>query len=67
MDNTTKTRYSAEASKEAGAPEIEISPEMIEAGLRVLYQSGAIEHPLSIDADLVRDIFLAMHAQASRQ
>ena len=49
----------------AGAPacEIEITPEMIEAGVAVLYESGAIEHPLAADRDLVRDVFTTMVSQ----
>jgi hypothetical protein len=50
-------------SVEAGAPEaeIEITPEMIEAGVRVLWESGAIETPMGdADRDLVHEIFVAM-------
>jgi hypothetical protein len=50
-------------SVEAGAPanEIEITSEMIEAGVRVLWESGAVEHPSSdADHNLIREIFLAM-------
>jgi hypothetical protein len=39
---------------------VAVTPEMIEAGLAVLWESGAVAHPLSIDRDLVRKIFLAM-------
>lgn len=46
--------------KDAGALEIEVTPEMIDAGLRELWESGAVEHPMSIDRDLVRRIFFAM-------
>ena len=46
---------------EAGAPDVEITPEMIEAGLRVLYESCAVEHPLDYaDRSTIRRIFLAM-------
>jgi len=52
---------SAPTSAEAGAPEIEVTPEMIEAGLFTLYESGAIENPVEAnDRSLVREIFLAM-------
>lgn len=50
-------------SVEAGAPEIEvkITPEMIEAGVRVLWKSGAVETPMEkADRNLVRKIFVAM-------
>ena len=48
-------------SAEAGAPEIEVTPEMIESGLRVLWESGAIETPMEdFDRSLVQKIFVAM-------
>ncbi len=50
---------------EAGAPEI--TSAMIEAGVEVLWKSGAIEHPMEIDRDLVRSIYLAMTAAQSCQ
>jgi hypothetical protein len=40
--------------------EIEVTPEMIEAGLRVLWDSGAVENPLDADRTVIREIFLAM-------
>lgn len=51
------------ASAEAGAPDSEdfqATPEMIEAGVEVLWASGAIEHPLEADRLLVRDVYRAM-------
>jgi hypothetical protein len=37
---------------------------MIEEGVRVLYESGAIESPLSgADRELVKDIYLAMRGR----
>jgi hypothetical protein len=47
----------------AGAPEVEITPTMIEAGVCVLWESGAVENP-NEDADrsLVQKIFVAMAA-----
>jgi hypothetical protein len=49
---------------EAGAPVV--TPAMIEAGVSVLYESGAIENPvLGNDRSLVRKIFAEMLA-ASR-
>ena len=45
----------------AATAELEITAEMIEAGVRVLYASGAIEHPIrENDQSLVSEIFLAM-------
>jgi hypothetical protein len=41
--------------------EIEVTPEMIEAGVRVLDASG-IEHPIGVDEALVADIYRAMEA-----
>jgi hypothetical protein len=42
--------------------ELEVTPEMIEAGVGVLYDSGAIENPLhEADRDLARKVFLKMH------
>ena len=40
--------------------EIEITPDMIRAGLKVLQESGRIERLLSSDSLLVADIFAAM-------
>jgi hypothetical protein len=51
-------------SVEAGAPEteVEITPEMIEAGVHILWGSGAVEVPMEdADRELVRKIFVAMH------
>ena len=48
--------------------EIEVTPEMIEAGVRALYESGAIEHPMEdFDRGVVQKIFLEMtRVQESR-
>jgi len=43
--------------------EFDVTPEMIEAGLAELYESGAIEHPLRADRLLVRRVYLAMSKQ----
>ncbi len=50
----------------AGAPEDEITPDMIEAGLRTYWQSGAAETPnASADRELMRQIYLVMsHARS---
>ena len=71
MVDTTKTRTSNEAASaipDAGSPEIEITPAMIEAGVAVLWDSGAVEVAnLGADQELVREIFVAMsHALKAR-
>jgi hypothetical protein len=48
-----------------GPDEIEITPEMIEAGLCVLWDSGAVENPMDADRILIRKIFLAMSLHRS--
>jgi hypothetical protein len=49
-----------------GAPDTEVTPAMIDAGLAELYESGAIEHPVeSADKMLVARIFATMKASAS--
>jgi hypothetical protein len=62
QDTKDSERPVSALSAEAGAPEeIEIAPAMIDAGASVLYESGAIEHPMEdFDRNLVRKIFLAM-------
>lgn len=41
--------------------EIEITPEMIEAGVQVLWESGAVENPLAYaDRKTIRRIFSTM-------
>jgi hypothetical protein len=42
----------------AGAPEV--TSAMIEAGLKALHESGAVEHPSGADEYVVRDVFIAM-------
>jgi hypothetical protein len=42
---------------------VQVTPEMIEAGLRTLWESGAVEYPMEIDRDLVREIFVSMERQ----
>jgi hypothetical protein len=43
------------------ADTIEVTPEMMEAGLRTLYESGAIENPIEgADRRLVSEIFSVM-------
>jgi hypothetical protein len=42
------------------APEIEVTPAMIEAGMNALWATGAIEHPCGADEAVVRRVFSAM-------
>jgi hypothetical protein len=61
MVDTTNTRGSSDPLSlqgEAGAPEL--TEKMIEAGVQVLWKSGAIENPTSLDRELVRRVYLAM-------
>ncbi len=51
-------------NRESGAPaddEVEVTPEMVEAGVTVLWASCAIEHPLQADRLVVEDIYRAMY------
>jgi len=43
-------------STKEGVTQIEVTPEMIEAGLRVLHESGELEHLTPSQEALVRDI-----------
>jgi hypothetical protein len=45
--------------------EIEITPEMVEAGVRVLWASGAVEHPIGADEAVVRRVFIEMICASS--
>ncbi len=63
--NVTKSVIVSEKPHNAGAPEPEITPEMIEAGLDALWATGAIEHPCGADEDVVRRVFNAMILAAS--
>jgi hypothetical protein len=64
MDNTTTPKSRGKPSephKAAGAPEIEITPDMIEAGVRVLWESGVVETPIDgVDQMVIQRIFVAM-------
>ena len=40
--------------------DIDITPDMVAAGLKVLHESGAIEHPMDADEVLVAGIYKAM-------
>jgi hypothetical protein len=44
---------------EAGAPGIEVTQEMIEAGVYILRNSGRLERPASSDGLVVKDIISA--------
>jgi hypothetical protein len=48
----------------AGAPEVHITSEMVDAGLEVLWASGAVEEQLGSDKLLVSEIFQAMASRA---
>ena len=50
------------ASSPVQGKEDEATPEMIEAGVKVLWESGEVEYPSSIDRNLVLRIFSAMKA-----
>lgn len=59
----TKSSISAaDATKaEAGAPESEVTPEMIDAGLQTLYASGALDVFVEdLDREVIRKVYLAM-------
>lgn len=61
--DTTMTKVSSEADR---AAEIEVTPRMTEAGLRVLWASGAVENPIQADRLLVSRIYREM-VVAARQ
>jgi|GEM_PF-3552997 hypothetical protein len=46
--------------------DIDITPDMLAAGLKVLHESGAIEHPMDADEVLVAGIYKAMVRARSR-
>jgi hypothetical protein len=46
--------------------QIEVTPEMIEAGVAVLWNSGAVEHPTEADKLVVREVYLAMAGSKER-
>ena len=53
------------AAKERDSPteteEVKVTSEMLDAGFRVLWDSGAVENPMAdVDRELVRRIFIAM-------
>lgn len=53
------------AQPKAPATEVEApTPKMVEAGVHVLYASGAIEHPLDADRLMVERIYCAMREAA---
>jgi hypothetical protein len=58
---------SPEKPQNAGAPKIDPTPEMIEAGTRVLWDSGVVETPIDgVDQLVIQKIFVAM-SLASRE
>jgi hypothetical protein len=48
------------ARPEAPATEIEVTPEMIDAGVETLWASGAVGHPLQADRLVVQAVFESM-------
>jgi hypothetical protein len=48
------------SNKDRQADAIEITPEMIEAGVAVLWASGAVDEKMGADRLLVSEIFRAM-------
>lgn len=53
-------------SQDAGAPETDVTPDMVEAGLSVLHASGAVEHPIEADRLVIEEIYRAMRAASCR-
>lgn len=54
----------SELTSEAGAPavEIEVTPAMIQAGVNVLWESGALDTPnLGADQEVVQRVFSTMY------
>jgi hypothetical protein len=65
MVDTTSARYSkspvSDLTAEADAPVIEVTEEMIDAGVRVLWESGRLETFMDgVDQLWVQEIFVAM-------
>lgn len=55
-----------EKRQNADSDTIAVTPEMVEAGVRVLWETGAIENPNEdFDRGVIRKIFLAMHQACS--
>ena len=55
------------ASSQVQGKEIEATPEMIDAGVKVLYASGAIETPIhGADHLVIGEIYKAMRAEWQR-
>jgi hypothetical protein len=68
MVDTTATIDSSGAAPpggRAGAPEIEITPAMIEAGFEALLKTCALEHPCEGDRYIVERVFSAMISASS--
>jgi len=64
--NLPDFRGRANSGDLVGAPDIEVTPAMVDAGVAVLWGSGAVDNPCSIDRDLVCEIYKRMAATASR-
>ena len=56
MDRITGDRPAHETNPE----EIEITPEMVRAGCRILWDSGVTEYRMEADELIVSEIFVAM-------
>ena len=57
-----------EKRQNADSDAVAVTPEMIEAGLRALWESGAVEVAmLEADQDLVQKIFVAMYRSVKEQ
>jgi hypothetical protein len=65
-DVVTNALSTTMATKTKVDIDIDITPDMIAAGIHVLNASGAIEHPLDANEVLVADIYRAMVRARSR-
>jgi hypothetical protein len=46
--------------------EVDVTPEMIEAGVTTLWESGAVENPLEADRRIIKEVFRAMWSAKHR-
>ncbi len=60
------TSPSGDLAGGAGAPEIVMTPQMIECGFRELVWSGITDEPMEADKLLVARIYRAMHSSRPR-
>lgn len=47
--------------------EVEVTSEMVEAGLKIFYESGVVDGPLGADKLLLREIYRAMVSCSGRR